>query len=197
MLKRPRGLVQHVERVLVEARDLAARWDVDPERTELAVWGHDLFRAHSPEDQLTLAREAGLDVGPAEEAAPVLLHGPIAAEVLRERYRVMDSEALAAVRDHTSGGAEMPLIARVILIADKVERRKRDRARVMRGIRRLGRADLDLAVLCWADWKWVEERRRGWESEPRHWEARRAWVAAHHGEVGLPTRVVQEEFDWD
>jgi predicted HD superfamily hydrolase involved in NAD metabolism len=186
---RPKGLVAHVERVLAEALDLARRWDVDPERTELAVWGHDLFRAHPPEEQLRLAGECGLEVTPAEALSPVLLHGPIAAAVLRERFAVTDSEALAAVRDHTSGAPEMPLLARVILIADKVERRKRDRDRPMREVRRAARRNLDLALLCWADWKWVEERRRGWTSDPRHFEARTAWVAAHHAEAGLPGRT--------
>ena len=40
---RPEGLRQHVERVLVEALELAPYYDLDPERVALAVWGHDLF----------------------------------------------------------------------------------------------------------------------------------------------------------
>ena len=179
LLLRPAGLVRHIERVLVEALDLARRWDLDPARAELAVWGHDLFRAHPPTEQLQLARECGLPVDPVDELDPVLLHGPIAAAVLRERFAVADEEALAAVRDHTLGSSEMPIIAKVILIADKVERRKRKRTPVMRDIRRLARRDLDLALLCWADWKWVEERTRGWPSHPVHWRARVTWVGEH------------------
>ncbi|MGE5596903.1 MAG: hypothetical protein ACM3S1_12830, partial [Hyphomicrobiales bacterium] len=86
MADRPAGLVRHVERVLEEALALARTWDVDPERTELATWGHDLFRAHSPVELLRLSREAGVPVGPADEASPVMLHGPLAAVVLRERF---------------------------------------------------------------------------------------------------------------
>ena len=189
---RPPGLHRHVERVLVEGRDLAARYDLDPLRVELAAWGHDLFRAHPPAEQLRLAAECGLPLTPADEADPVLLHGPIAAVVLRERFRITDEDALAAVRDHTIGAAEMPMISKVILIADKVERRKRGRTPVMREIRRLARRDLDLALLCWADWKWVEERTRGWSSHPTHWHARTAWVAAHHDELALHARTADE-----
>ena len=47
---RPPGLGLHTKRVLVESLDLAERWDVDPERVELATWGHDLFRAAKPMD---------------------------------------------------------------------------------------------------------------------------------------------------
>lgn len=190
---RPARLVQHVERVVVEAVDLANRWGADPERATLAAWGHDLFRALPARDQLTLARELGLPLTADDEAQPVLLHGPNAATVLRERFAVDDAEALAAVRDHTLGAPEMPLLAKIILLADKVERRKRGRTPVMREVRRLARNDIDLALLCWADWKWVEERTHGWASHPQHWAARQRWVAEHHLEAGLPGRTAEDE----
>lgn len=186
--ERPEGLLRHVQRVLVEALDLAERYDVDPARVELATWGHDLFRSFAPEEQLRLAGECGVPVSSADRADPVLLHGPIAAVTLRERFAVRDDEALAAVRDHTLGAAEMPLIAKVILLADKFEKRKRDRTPVMKEIRRLAWRDLDLALLCWSDWKWVQERENGWESHPTSWDARVRWVAEHHAEIGLPRR---------
>ncbi len=185
---RPEGLVRHIERVLVEALDLAGRYDIDPDRVELAVWGHDLFRSFPPEEQVRLALEAGLTLEAADRADPVLLHGPIAAVTLRERFAVRDDEALAAVRDHTLGSSEMPMIAKVILLADKFEKRKRDRTPLMKEIRLLARRDLDLALLCWADWKWVQEREHGWASHPQHWRARQAWVAQHHSELALPRR---------
>ena len=189
---RPEGLLRHVERVLIEALDLAARYDLDPARVELATWGHDLFRSFAPEEQLRLAKEAGLPVAAADRVDPVLLHGPIAAVTLRERFGVGDEEAIAAVRDHTLGAAEMPLIAKVVLLADKFEKRKRERTPVMKAIRRLAWRDLDLALLCWADWKWVEEREHGWSSHPGHWSARQRWVAEHHAELALPARSLTE-----
>lgn len=190
---RPAGLVRHVQRVLVEALDLAARWDLDPERVELATWGHDLFRSFPPAEQLRLAIEAGLPIVEADRADPVLLHGPIAAFVLRDRFGVLDDEALAAVRDHTLGSRDMSMIARVILLADKVEARKRKRTPAMREIRRLAWRDLDLALLCWADWKWVDEREHGWLTHPDHWGARTQWVEEHHRELALPARTA--DFD--
>lgn len=186
--ERPEGLLRHVQRVLVEALNLASRYDLDPVRVELATWGHDLFRSFPPERQLELAADCGLDVSSADRADPVLLHGPIAAVTLRERFAVRDEEALAAVRDHTLGAAEMPLIAKVILLADKFEKRKRDRTPVMKEIRRLAWRDLNLALLCWSDWKWLQERENGWESHPTSWGARVRWVAEHHAETGLPQR---------
>lgn len=70
--ERPEGLLRHVQRVLVEALDLASRYDLDPVRVELATWGHDLFRSFPPERQLELAADCGLDVvrGPRRPGAP-------------------------------------------------------------------------------------------------------------------------------
>jgi nicotinate-nucleotide adenylyltransferase len=195
--ERPKGLRAHVERVLDEALDLATRWDLDTQRVELAVWGHDLFRALKPRAQLALAREVGLAPGPEEERSPVLLHGPTAAAVLRERFGVRDDDALDAVRDHTAGLAQMSMLAKVILIADKVEKRKRRRAPAMEGIRRLARRDLDTALLCWADWKWVDERRHGWDSYTAHWSARIGWVGEHHADSGLPGRTADDAPELD
>lgn len=195
MATRPAGLVRHVERVSAEALDLGSRWDLDPARIELAAWGHDLFRSFAPADQLRLARECGLPVAAEDEASPLVLHGPIAAAVLRERFAVADGDVLAAVRDHTLGMDQMPLLAKVILLADKVESRKRERDPIMREVRRLARRDLDAALLCWADWKWVEERTNGWASHPVHWAARVAWVREHHIDAALPGRVPEAVFD--
>lgn len=195
MVTRPASLVRHVERVTAEAFDLGSRWDLDPARIELAAWGHDLFRSFAPADQLRLARECGVPVAPEDEASPLVLHGPIAAAVLRERFGVADGDVLAAVRDHTLGMEQMPLLAKVILLADKVETRKRARDPIVREIRRLARRDLDAALLCWADWKWVEERTHGWASHPLHWNARVAWVREHHIDAALPGRVPEAVFD--
>jgi predicted HD superfamily hydrolase involved in NAD metabolism len=191
---RPEGLVHHVERVLNEARLLARHWEVDPQRVELATWGHDLFRAEQPAELLRLAREAGIRIEPADDQEPVLLHGPIAAVVLRERFEVTDDDVLAAVRDHTLGLDEMPLIAKIILIADKVETHKRRRARAMRKIRELAWRDLDTALLCWADWNWVQAQTLGFTTHPQHWHARRRWVAEHHIDIAMPGRVAENEF---
>src|SRR5512132_4428306 len=129
---RPEGLIRHVQRVLVEALDLAARYDLDKQRVELATWGHDLLRAFPPAEQLKLAIQAGLPLALADRADPVLLYGPLAAGALCEQFGVTDDEVLAAVRDHTLGHVAMPMLAKVILLADKFERRKRDRATEMK-----------------------------------------------------------------
>lgn len=195
MRNRPAGLIAHVERVDVEARALATAWDLDPQRVSLAVWGHDLFR-HAPEaEQLTLALEAGLPISPADRRAPIVLHGPTAAAVLEARFGVRDAEVLGAIREHTLGAPSMTMIGKVLLLADKFESAKRKRDPHLGMIRKAARRDLDRALLCWGDLKWVEERERGWDCHPGHWEARAAWVREHHADAAMPARVDDAAFE--
>ncbi len=192
--ERPRGLIRHVERVLDEALPLARAWNADPERVELAVWGHDLFRSEPPDGQLRLAAEVGVEIDADARDYPILLHGPIAAVVLRERFGVADEEALLAVRDHTSGLARMSLLAKVLLISDKIEKKKRRRAPQLAAVRRLARRDLDTAILCWADWRWTAEARDRYRTQEAHWRARRHWVEEHHHDIAMPARVSPQAF---
>ena len=180
---RPAGLVRHIERVVAEAEALARYWGVNPERCALAAWGHDLFRALGPEEQLSMAADAGIAIADEDRAAPVILHGPNAAIVLRDRLGVRDEEVLAAVRDHTLGHNRMPMIAKIVLLADKFEPNKRSKRPVMREIRRLARRDIDLALLCWSDWSLLDHAEHGWAPHSQHWAGRTAWLAERRRET--------------
>ena len=194
LLLRPRGLVRHVGRVLDEALPLARHWLADEQRVELAVWGHDLFRSEPPAEQIRLAGEVGVEIDADSRDYPILLHGPIAAVVLRERFGITDEEALMAVRDHTSGLAQMGLLAKILLIADKIEKKKRRGVPELADIRRIARRDLDTAILCWADWRWTVEARERYRTQEAHWRARRHWVEEHHHDIGMPGRVTGSSF---
>lgn len=194
LLQRPDGLVRHVERVLDEAIPLAVLWGADKERVELSVWGHDLFRSKSPAEQLRLAKEVGVEIDVDAKAYPILLHGPIAAAVLREQFHITDEEALMAVRDHTSGLDQMSLLAKILLIADKIEKRKRRGVPELADIRQLAHRDLDTAILCWSDWRWTTEARERYPTQASHWRARQHWVEEHHAEIGMPQRSTGSAF---
>ncbi len=194
LLQRPPGLVRHVRRVLDEALPLARHWLADEQRVELAVWGHDLFRSEPPAEQIRLAGEVGVEIDADSREYPILLHGPIAAVVLRERFGITDEEALMAVRDHTAGLAQMSLLAKILLISDKIEKKKRRGVPELADIRRIARRDLDTAILCWADWRWTVEARERYRTQEAHWHARQGWVEEHHRDIGMPERVTGSSF---
>ncbi|HEY7270346.1 MAG TPA: HD domain-containing protein, partial [Dehalococcoidia bacterium] len=98
----PVGLREHIARVEVEAARLAGLHGIDPERVTFAVLGHDLVRAEPPDELLRMSA-AYVHPDAVQRASPILLHGPIAAELLKREYSCSDGQVLAAVRWHTSG----------------------------------------------------------------------------------------------
>ena len=168
----PRSLAKHVEGVVAEARRLARVHGADEERAALAAWGHDIARALSPPELLTEARRLGLAVDPVEESAPILLHGPVAAEMLCRDYGVDDTEVLAAARYHTTGRAGMSTLEKVVFVADKIEASKLKAQPALAKMKQLADHDLDAAILEYLNQHLLEASRRGWPLHPQTVAAR-------------------------
>ena len=169
----PRGLAEHVERVAAEADRLAAGFkELGREQVELAAWGHDIARALSPQELLPRARRFGLAVSPVEEEAPILLHGPVGAEILRREYGIDDREVLAAARFHSTGRAGMSLLEKVIFVADKIEPGKVRAKPPLARVRELADRDLDAAILEYLDQMLVVASEEGWPLHPQAVAAR-------------------------
>jgi len=169
----PRGLAEHVGRAAAEAERLAAGFkELDRERVELAAWGHDIARALSPQELLARARGLGLEVSPVEDEAPILLHGPVGAEILRQEYGIDDRQVLAAARFHSTGRAGMSLLEKVIFVADKIEPGKVRAKPALARVRELADRDLDAAILEYLDQMLVVAREEGWPLHPQAVAAR-------------------------
>jgi len=162
----PGGLRRHIKAVAAEARRLARLHGVDEERAVLAARTHDIARAVDPEDLPRLARELGLNPNEVEEAAPILLHGPVAARWLASRYGVEDEEVLAVARWHSTGRAGMSALEKVLFLADKVEQEKAAGRPDLEEVRRLAETDLDAAILRYLDLQLLEAVRQGWPLHP-------------------------------
>jgi predicted HD superfamily hydrolase involved in NAD metabolism len=175
----PRGLAQHVERVAAEADRLAAGFkELGREQVELAAWGHDIARALSPRELLARARRFDLEVSSVEEEAPILLHGPVGAEILRQEYGIDDPEVLAAARFHSTGRAGMSLLEKVIFVADKIEPGKVRAKPALARVRELADRDLDAAILEYLDQMLKTARQEGWPLHPQAVAARNELLLA-------------------
>jgi predicted HD superfamily hydrolase involved in NAD metabolism len=162
----PRGLRDHVLRVVEEARRLAVGHGVDVERAEIAALGHDLVRGRSPDELLALAPEHGIEPSDVERAEPILLHGPISARIMAERYAIDDADVLAAARYHTTARAGMSALERVIFVADKIEPEKaRSDADIARA-RELADKSLESALRVVLDRQLRRAVERGWPLHP-------------------------------
>jgi predicted HD superfamily hydrolase involved in NAD metabolism len=174
----PRGLAEHIERVAAEADRLAARFkEVDREQVELAAWGHDIARALSAQELLPRARGFGLAVSPVEEQAPILLHGPVGAEILRREYGIDDPQVLAAARFHSTGRAGMSLLEKLIFVADKIEPSKIRAKPALARVRQLADRDLDAAILEYLNQMLETAREESWPLHPQAVAARNELLA--------------------
>jgi len=175
----PRGLVEHIEGAVAEARRLALIHGADEERAALAAWGHDIARAVSPPELLARARGLGLAVDPVEEQAPILLHGPIGAVILSRDYDIDDPDVLAAARHHTTGRARMSILEKVVFVADKVEASKVRARPILARVRELAERDLNAAILEYLEQMLAVAREEGWPPHPQAVAARNELLPAH------------------
>ena len=111
----------HTQRVAETAERLAEFHGLDSKKARLAGLLHDAAREVGKEELLRVAEEDDLAVGDFEHERPMLLHGPVAAELARRDLGVKDGEILDAVRAHTTGEPGMGALALTLFVADKVE----------------------------------------------------------------------------
>ncbi|SIS67180.1 bis(5'-nucleosyl)-tetraphosphatase (symmetrical) YqeK [Alicyclobacillus vulcanalis] len=137
---------RHVLGVVEAAVRLARRFDADVLGAELAAWLHDLSREWPSDRLLAYMRDRQLDVPAAWLDAPILLHGPVAADIARVQYGVDDADVLNAVFYHTTGRPGMRPLEAVLFVADAIEP-SRDYPGVDH-LRALAESDLKAATLA-------------------------------------------------
>jgi predicted HD superfamily hydrolase involved in NAD metabolism len=175
----PRGLYSHVARVVAEV-DRLRQGHPDYDRLVLAAWAHDVARAMDGDELLARAEEYGMEVLPEEREAPVLLHGPVGAEMVRRELGWSDEDVLNAVAYHTTGRPEMTEFEAALLIADKIEPAK-VRDEQMRRVRGLAGDDLWAAVREFYRWHEAHNRQTRRITHPRALEAAEWLTAAKNG----------------
>jgi predicted HD superfamily hydrolase involved in NAD metabolism len=168
----PSGLREHVLRVEAEAASLALRHGQDEERARLAALGHDLVRHIKGAQLLSLASEYGLTPNSIEQASPVLVHGPVAACILRRDYAYQDDGVLAGIDCHTTARPGMSALEKVLFIADKVEPGKLVHEAALGEVKDLAEESLDAAVLRYLDHMLEQAVQRRWLVHSRSLDAR-------------------------
>lgn len=111
---------EHTLGVMGEAVRLAKRYGADAEKADLAALLHDYCKYWPIDEQRSQYADSGLDPD-LLRYDPQLIHGPLAAEIVRERYAIDDEEVLDAIRYHTSGRETMTLLDKIVCLADYIE----------------------------------------------------------------------------
>lgn len=169
----------HTLRVADTAERLAGIHDLDPGRARLAALLHDSARETGKEEIVRIAGEKGIRTNDLERERPMLLHGPVAAELAREDLGVEDDEVLDAVRAHTTGAPGMSPLALALYVADKIEP-DRDHPGV-ETLRKLALKDLRKAAMVALDRSISHNEERGRPTHPRSYEALE-WLEGRGGE---------------
>ena len=174
----PSGLQSHIYRVRDIAADLAPRHGVDEERAGLAMLAHDVARAMPDQELLRLAGDLGLPVGIVETAAPVLLHGPVGAELLAREDGLADPPLHQAVYWHTTAHPSLDDLGKVVFLADKLDPQKIQSYPYIPELRRLALEDLDRAILEFLTRETIAMASRGQLVHPMVIETRNHLLAA-------------------
>ena len=174
----PAGLQSHIYRVVEIARELAVCHGIDQEQAALAALAHDVARAMTDGELLRRAAGMGLPIGVVERRVPILLHGPVGAEILQQEAGLTDISIYKAVYWHTTANPDLDELGKVVFIADKLDPAKIDSYPYLPQIRQMALQDLDRAILHFLTRQAMDRLNRGELVHPVMVETRNALLAA-------------------
>ena len=146
----------HCDAVAAQAVHLALQFGADPERARAAGWLHDVSVIVPPAQRLAVARRWDLDVLPAEEKAPILLHQKLSAVIARDLFDIQDESVLSAVGCHTTLKAQASRLDKIVFVADKVSWDQPGQPPYQHEMAHALTRSLDHAVLCYLDYLWQQ-----------------------------------------
>lgn len=141
--------------VAEEAVKLAERYGADKDKAYIAGLVHDTAKEISADDARKMLKESfGLKPDSVTYNVPKLLHAPLGACMAQTEFEIFDPEILDAIKYHTTAKADMPILTKIIYMADYIEP-NRDFDGVDE-LRKIAYEDIDKAVLIGLDYT-IEE----------------------------------------
>jgi len=108
----------HTLGVIKTAVSLSLRYGVNSEKAYLAALFHDYTKYETIAEQTKVLSQEEITKF---EDEPVIYHALSAAETLKNKYQITDTEILNAIRHHVYGNTNMTTLDKIILVADKTE----------------------------------------------------------------------------
>jgi predicted HD superfamily hydrolase involved in NAD metabolism len=167
----PAGMRAHIARVVALADGLARHHDLDIALARMMAQGHDLVRAVSAPELLARAEERAargeLAISALERERPVLLHGPIGALELRDRFGLDDPRVFHAIWSHTPGHPDYLEEAWAMFVADKIDPRKVERWPALVEVEALAEHSLREAAARYLDLLAERSKAERWTMQPQ------------------------------
>ncbi len=112
---------EHSERVAELAKELCIKFNEDENLGYFAGLFHDMCKEMDKKKLLEVAKKEKKVLSDSEKKRPSLLHGFVAAHILKETFNVKNDQVLEAISAHTFGKKDMCNLAKIVCIADKIE----------------------------------------------------------------------------
>jgi len=113
-------ILEHSQKVAEMNVKIAEKFGLDPTKCELAGYCHDIGGILSPAEMMNYAISAAMQIDPAEEKYPFLLHQRISAVIAEEVFAITDEEILSPIRHHTTLKANPTEYEMALFVADKL-----------------------------------------------------------------------------
>jgi len=172
----PDGLQAHIYRVRDVALELAAPHDIDPNRAELGALAHDVCRAVPGGELLKMSADLGVTVTDVDRDFPLLLHGPVGAELLRREEDLTDHGLYEAVRWHSTAHASLDSLGKLVFLADKLDPQKAAVYSYQARLHDMALESLDLALLEFLSREMAARIERGETIHPASVDARNSLI---------------------
>ena len=114
---------QHSINVMEEAVKLARYYGVGEDKCKICALTHDMAKEFSEEENKRFIEKYELPEDILLKENKNLLHGYIAAIIVEEKYGFTD-DMVKAVKYHSTGYVGMDMLAKIIYLADKIEKGK-------------------------------------------------------------------------
>lgn len=135
--------------VMEEAVKLAEHYGADIQKARIAGLLHDCAKNYSKDELYSLCDKFGVTLDETAKKEPGLLHAFVGAHLLKGEYGIDDEEIFDAVFYHTIGKCNMPLLTKIIFIADCIEPSRK--APWVDDVRNLVYSDIDKALITQID----------------------------------------------
>ncbi len=128
---------------------LSSRYGEDCGKALVAGLLHDYARDVRNWDMVPLCEQYGVETDEITRSQPELLHGPLAAAIVQEKFGIDDPDILNSIHYHTTGRENMSILEKIIFISDYIEP-----GRVFPGvdeIRKVAFSDIDASIIIALD----------------------------------------------
>ena len=172
----PDGLEAHIYRVRDVALELASPHRIPLDIAELGALAHDVCRAVPPNVLLEMSAEMGISVSDVERDFPLLLHGPVGAELLRAEDGLTDHSLFEAVRWHSTAHSSLDDLGKLVFLADKLDPYKASVYSYQAQLYDMALENLDLALLEFLSREMTGRFSRGETVHPASLDARNSLI---------------------